>query len=180
MGKAKTSVADVRKLIASEEGQLAKLRARREAFAAAEEKAFAALVQQREALAAQLDELAAQLAQLQGAAAPEATPVGRPKGAKKPGPVPKRAKKAAKKARGRPRGKRQGMTLRDAVTKIMSAAGKPVRAPQVASQLKALGYKTTSKDPVNMVSALLAQTKEFRRVRKGLYTLAASAKKRTG
>ena len=180
MGKAKTSVADVRKLIASEEGQLAKLRARREAFAAGEEKAFAGLVRRREALAAQLDELAGQLEQLQGAAAPEAEAPARPKGAKKPGPAPKRAKKAAKKARGRPRGKRQGMTLRDVVTKIMSDAGEPVRAPQVASQLKALGYKTTSKDPVNMVSALLAQTKEFHRVQKGLYTLARSAKEKAG
>ena len=177
----KTSVADVQKLIESEECELAKLRARREAFAAQEQEAFAELVRRREALAAELDEMASELAELRGEAAPVEEIAAERRKPPKRAPAPKRAKKAAKRRRGRPKGRRQGLALRDAVRKILADGGKPMRAPQVASQLDAVGYKTASSDPVNMVSALLAQTKkEFRRVRRGLYTIAKSGKQKAG
>jgi len=161
VAKSRPSLAEVEHLIASEKAELAQLRKRREALgeaAAAEEKGYKQLTQRRDTLAAQLGELAAELAQLRGQAG-------------------RRTVKTAKKAAGRPKRRRQGKgTLRDAVSKILAGAGKPLRAPEIVAQLKASGYKTKSKDPVSMISATLAQTKDFRRVSRGLYTLAKSAR----
>ena len=197
VAKAKTSVAAVRKLIGSEEQALAKLqkrrkalmaaeeeefanlKAKREAFAAAEEKAQAALVSRREALTAQLEEIAAQIAALGGEAAPEPKAEVEAEKPKKPTKV-KRAKKKA--ARGPAKAKKEGrgITLREAIGKIISSAGKPMRASEIASKLGSTGFKTKSKSPANLVSATLAQSKDFQKVRKGLYRLARSARKAAG
>jgi hypothetical protein len=46
-----------------------------------------------------------------------------------------------------------------------------MRAKEVAAKLAESGYKTASGNLGNIVSATLAQGKNFRRVRRGLYTL---------
>jgi len=53
-------------------------------------------------------------------------------------------------------------------------AGKPMRAAEIAEKLPETGFKTKSKGVRNMVSAVLGQSKDFRRVRKGLYTVRGS------
>jgi len=86
----------------------------------------------------------------------------------------KRAKKraAAKPVgAGRPKGKRQSKTLRAAVVEILGKSGKAMRAAEIAKELANTGYESKSKDVKNVVSVLLPQSKEFRRVRKGLYAL---------
>jgi hypothetical protein len=67
---------------------------------------------------------------------------------------------------------KKAMTLREAVAAIFSEAGHPMRAPEVAARLSAVGYETTSKDPANLVITVLRQSRHFRRLSMGLYELA--------
>lgn len=153
MAKSVKTVADLGKLLAEEE------------------QAIAALKSKRQALAAEVAELAAEIAELKGApvAAPKPKAEAPAKPGRKPGKEPGRkpAKKAAAK-RGR---KRSGTSTRDIIVGILRDSDKPMRAAQIAERLVAAGAKTKSKNPKNMVSALLAQSKEFKRVDKGLYTV---------
>ena len=154
MAKSVKTVADLGKLIAEEE------------------KAIAALRSKREALAAKVAELAAEIAQLRGAPAAEAEPKAKPaakKRGRKPGKkaVAKPAGKAAVK-RGR---KRSGTSTREIIIGILRDADKPMRAAEIAERLAAAGAQSKSSNPKNVVSALLAQSKEFKRVDKGLYTV---------
>lgn len=186
----KTTVADVQQMIAAEKEAIECLRRARGEALDAEKEAFAELKEQREAwlkaersecealearrqeLAAQIEELAAQLAVLKGEPAPAAAPA-----AVEAAPAPaRRGRPKGKRRVGRPRGKRGGLTLREAIAQILAASDMPLRAKQIAGRLQDQGYTTTSKNPINMVSALLGQTKAFRRVRKGLYTLDRRAK----
>ncbi len=149
MAKRVKTVAGVAQLIAAEEMTLERLRSRRQR------------------LAADLDALAEQIASLRG----ETRGAVRPKA--KPAPKRGRPKKKAR----RVRRKRQKITLRQAIGMILGKADKPLRASEIAQQLSAAGYKTKSKDPANLISAVLGQTKEFRRVGKGIYTVTKKAAK---
>lgn len=203
MAKNRTSVVDVRKLITAEEEQLAKLRKRREALLAAEEREFAKLkkrredaaaaeqrgyeklAQKREALAAQVAALADQIAELGGAAVPVEAPApvrkrkkrrkaaGRPAKKAPAAPKAKKAPVVRKPAKAKGKGK---VTLRAAVAQVIAAAGRPMRASEIAAALGDTGYQSASKNMKNMVSATLAQAKDFRRVRKGLYGIRKTAK----
>ena len=112
---------------------------------------------QRVALQKELNALAAEIASLKGAGIGVSAKVGR-KG------------KRSGKRRGRPPGHR-GKGLKAVVVEILTKAGNPLRAGEIASKLAETGYKTSSSDPRNMVSATLAQGKQFKRVRRGLYAL---------
>ncbi len=163
-------------LMAVEAEEFARRKAKREAFAVAEAKEQQAIVGRREALTTQLQEIATQIAALGGQAAPKPKAEVEAEKPKKPA----KAKRAKKKAVSRPaKAKKQGrrITLREAIGKILAGAGKPMRASEIAPLLKATGVKTRSKSPGNLVSATLAQSKEFRKVATGLYTVAKSAKK---
>jgi ABC-type transporter Mla subunit MlaD len=120
---------------------------------AQEEQAIQELRRKRQALAAILEELAGVVSQLRGGR--EAAPLARV------------AKKPVRRARRR----RRGTPLREIVAEILQKADKPMRAAEIAEQLPAAGYTTRSKNPKNMISVMLAQSKDFRRVGKGLYTL---------
>jgi len=127
---------------------------------AAEEKAIAALRKRREALEGKLAALASDIAVLTGgrgiAVATSSKRKKAPNGRRTAG---KRKKRGS------------GKSLRAAVAEIITKAGEPLRAAEIADKLKSVGYKTMSSDPRNMVSALLAQSSDFKRVRKGLYTV---------
>jgi len=125
-----------------------------ERFLAQEVQALEELRRRREALAAELEGLRGAISQLRGAA-------------------PKAAARAVvrRKPARRARRRRRGRALRQVVAEILQKAGKPMRAAEIAEQLPAAGYQTKSKNPKNMISVMLAQAKDFRRVRKGLYTL---------
>jgi len=112
---------------------------------------------QRKALQKELSALAAEIASLKG---------GKIVGAAKVGRKGRRGRK-----RGRPPGRRTGKGLKAVVVEIMGKTGKPMRAGEIAQKLADAGYKTSSGDPRNMISATLAQGKEFKRVRRGLYAL---------
>ena len=114
---------------------------------ATEEKAIQYLKTRRKALEAELDELAAQIATLKGGKGVMAAP------------------KRGRKRRGR------GKSLRAAIAEIITDAGEPLRAAEIAEKLPEAGFRTKSNNPRNMVSAVLGQSDDFRRVRKGLYTL---------
>jgi hypothetical protein len=128
---------------------------------AAEEKAIAELQEKRKAIEAAIDKLAEDIKALKGgevavkAAAPFMKVHRGPKpGGRRPGRKPIGAK-----------------SIREAIADILTEAGEPMRAGDIAQKLVTSGYKTKSKDPRNMVSAILGQSKEFVRVRKGLYSL---------
>ena len=116
-----------------------------------------ALNENKERIAAQIQSIKSGLAHLLGKA-PEA-PEAEEKPARRKG------------RRRRKRAKRQATTLRQAVAEIMKSAGKPMRASEISEQLQTSGHKTRSRDPKNMVSAILGQGREFKRVSKGLYAL---------
>ena len=61
--------------------------------------------------------------------------------------------------------------LREVVAEILRNAGNAMRAGEIAEQLAAAGYMTRSKNPKNLISVMLAQSGEFVRVGKGLYTV---------
>ena len=124
-----------------------------------EEAALAALRKRREELAAGLDALAQQVGELAGTAvAAPAAPAK--KGGRKKGE--ETVRKVARK-----RGKK---TLQQAVTEILNSSPKPMRASEIAAQLTKVDYTTKSKDPANMVSAVLGKKGAFVRAAKGLYT----------
>ena len=126
-----------------------------ERLLAQEEKSIDELRRKRQQVAAELDELAGSVAKLKGGAA------------QKP-----RAKRAVrKKAAARPRRKRGGKSLREGIVEILSKSDRPMRAREIAEALMKSGYATSSSNPQNMVSALLAQGDDFRRLRRGLYTV---------
>jgi len=122
-------------------------------FLAAEEKELLKLSERREQLASALDALAGEITQLKGEAGIEPA-------------APKR--RARRRRRRRRRGEK---TVREIVAGILRKAGRPMRAPEIAPLLLAAGCKTRSKNPVNMVSAILGQSPNFKRVGKGLYTV---------
>jgi len=135
------TVAGLARLLASEQAALAKLR------------------KLREGLAAGLDTLAQQVGKLAGTAAAAPAP-----------PAKKRGRKKRKKTVRKVAVKRGKKTLQQAVTEILNSSSKPMRASEIAAQLSKVGYKTKSKDPANMVSAVLGKKGGFVRAAKGLYT----------
>ncbi len=143
MAKDVKTVANLARLIAQEEGAVKELR------------------RKREQIAAELDALASVIAQLKGE-------TGRKEGART---ATARKKTVRKKIRRRVSQKRGAKSLQQAVTEILSKSGKPMRAGEVAGQLSEVGYKTRSKNPKNMISAVLGQSPQFTRVRTGVYTI---------
>jgi hypothetical protein len=71
--------------------------------------------------------------------------------------------------------RRAGGTLPDAITKVLAAAGKPMRLRDIAQAVKAAGYKSASRDFYNVVSQALHAKPQFKNVRRGFYRLDASA-----
>ena len=143
-----TTLADVRKMVAGEEAELARLRARREE------------------LAGEMAAVAQSIASLRGVgkaaeAAQEEAPV-------KPVVKGRKRRKAGKKT-----------TLKGAVAAVLTQADGSMRAPEIVAELGAVGYESASKDPTKRVSTLLGQSKEFRKVSRGLYTIARSGKGQT-
>jgi len=125
---------------------------------AEEQKALAELKRKRQQLDSELEELAGQVAQLKGSAGRKAA-----------------ARPARKKPARRPRRKRGGKSLREGVAEILSKSDRAMRAREIAEELIKSGYVTSSTNPQNMVSALLAQSDQFKRVRRGLYTVKKAA-----
>jgi hypothetical protein len=169
VASSEVTVAEVEQLIAAERQKLDDLRERRESLAAAvaqEEKTYEDLVARRESVRSDLESLAEDLERLrgQGPDVTEKRAAAPPAKSKKP-----KSKQTTKKGRA---GKKGGKpTLKDAMVKILSDADKPMRAKDIAAKLPDAGYKTKSKNPAGMVSAQLGQGDEFRRVRRGVYTL---------
>ena len=143
MAKARKTVAEIVDVLAAETQAIEKLR------------------QRRQTLEKEIDSLAREIAALRGVGAPVARPKVRPK---------KRA--ARKKVSAKEPVRRPGRkTLRSAIAEILGKSGKAMRAAEIAEQLPKVGYKSTSKNLKALVSFSLPKTKEFRRVRKGLYAL---------
>jgi hypothetical protein len=84
-------------------------------------------------------------------------PLGRPKGVKK-GP-----------GRGR---RSDGKTLIDVLREVLKGSAKGMRAKDIASAAVKAGYHTAAKDFYGIVAAALRDKKSFKRVRRGVYTLA--------
>ena len=120
---------------------------------AVEEKAIRHLREKRQAIEGDLDKLAAEIAALKGGGK------GLKGGSLGVGRVRRRKPRAG------------GKSLREAMAEVIKKAGKPLRAAEIADKLSSVGYKTQSTDPRNMVSAMLAQSSDFRRVKKGLYVV---------
>jgi hypothetical protein len=125
-----------------------------EKLLAAEGQAVARLRQKRQALEAQLDELAGVISRFRG---------GREKTA---AAAPVRPRRVVRRKR-----RRGGKTLRAAIAEVLGGSSKPMRARDIAQKMGAAGFKTSSKNLNNMISATLAQTGDFKRVGKGLYAL---------
>ena len=73
---------------------------------------------------------------------------------------------------------RGGMTLPQAITKVLTGAGKPMRLKVITQAVLDGGYETTSKDFYNVVSQTLHTRDEFKNVARGVYTLAGRASAR--
>ncbi len=80
--------------------------------------------------------------------------------------TPTRKKTAKKRAR-----KSRGPSTREAMIEILRASEKPLRVAQIVERLAASGCETKSVNPKNMVGAMLAQSSDFKRVDRGLYTV---------
>ena len=152
---------------------------------AAKEKQLGKLVAQRKKLASTLESIDRVIALLGGEIPPtrrrRGRPPGRPKLAKKRvkrGRKPKKVKKArkakkAKKAKKVKRGRRAtGKPLAEYLKKVLGAAKAPMRAKEIVPAVRKAGYKTFSKDFYGIVATALRDKKTFKRVSRGVYTLA--------
>jgi hypothetical protein len=121
--------------------------------------------------------LAAELAMIDGRIAllggkPAATPrLGRP---------PKGAKRGKRAKLGRPPGRRQvggvaGKSLKEFLVDAMKN-GETMRARDLTDAVLAAGYATKDRNFRQTVASALAGDKRFRRIRRGMYKLAAAAK----
>jgi len=93
------------------------------------------------------------------------------------GVVAKPAAKPAAAGGGKPKavaGRKRGRkaTLTDAILKVLSGSGKPLSVSEIAEGLKALRFKTRSKNLPNLVREALTRVKGVKRVARGIYTTA--------
>lgn len=125
----------------------------------AKERALGRLVSRRKILAAHLAALDRRIASLNGAA----LSVGAGAGGKR-----------ARRRRGR--GRRRRATGKPLVSYIQAVLGKAkggLRAKDVMKAVVKAGYPTCSKDFYGIVAAALRDTSKFKRLKRGVYTLAA-------
>ena len=138
------------------------------------EKAIEALRVRRKALAEDVRALSAEIVQMRGEAVdapvqadPAPTKLAREKATKKRVRRAAEAPKVAKK----PGRQTRGPSTREAMLEILRASERPLRVAQIVGRLAASGCKTKSVNPKNMVGAMLAQSSDFKRVDRGLYTV---------
>ena len=151
MAKARKTVAQLGKLLAEAEKAIDVLRVRREALA--------------EDVRALSAEIAQMTGETDGAPVPakSARKMAATKRIRKASRVPKAAQKSG--------GKTRGPSTREAMIEILRTSEKPLRVAQIVERLAASGCKTKSVNPKNMVGAMLAQSSDFKRVGRGLYTV---------
>ena len=121
---------------------------------AEKEEALRKLGATRKELTTQLEKVDTRIAELEGA------PV---KKARKPAAVTTR--------RGLPKASGRGKTLKQAITEVLGADRKALRAKEIAAVLPSVGYTSKSKNLLTMIGAALSKTPEFKRVARGKYRL---------
>jgi len=142
------TIAELKRELAAKERQLDKLQA------------------DRKKLQRQLDVIDRQIVAMGGEAPAAPARRGRRKAARK---TTKAARKAGKAAR---RGRRTtGKPLAEYIQKVL-AGGEPMRAKHITAAVKKAGYKSGAKDFYGIVAATLRDEKLFKRVSRGVYTLA--------
>ena len=155
---------------------------------AATEKALTRASAERKKVAAMLDSLDSEIAALSGGAAPARATRKKAKKARKKVARKKvvrkkaagkkvarkkvvRRKAAAKKTVGRA-GPGGGPSLVVFIRDLLSGAKDGMRAKDIATGVTKSGYKTKSKDFYGIVAAALRDPKNFKRLARGVYTLA--------
>jgi chromosome segregation ATPase len=141
---------------------------------AAKEKQLDKAVAERSRLATRLAELDAEIAALGGAPAPKrkkrrkaAKKAGRKPGRKPGRPAKKKAakRKVAKKAR-------RGKPLAAYIVGVLKGAAGGMRVKNVMAAVVKAGYATQSKDFYGIVAATLRDETKFKKISRGVYTLA--------
>lgn len=132
-----------------------------------------ALVKEKATLEARLAEINEALGVASESAAAPAEPAGRrgrPPAAKKKAAA--RKKVAAKKKVGRKRGGRgkNKVGLKDTVIQVLRE--KPMKRAEIVAAVKAAGYKFTTKNPLNSVSAMLYSDKKTFKNNGGTFSVA--------
>ncbi len=143
---------------------------------AAKEEQLAKLVSQRTKLASQLESVNSDILALGGEIPParrrRGRPPGRPKAAKE---LVRRGRKPIIKPtmvkRGRGGRRATGALLADYLKQVLSEAETPMRAKDIGPAVRKAGYKTFSKDFYGIVATALRDTKKFKRVSRGVYTV---------
>ena len=162
-----TSIAELRRLIQIKEKQLATLQSQRGKAAkdlAAIDREIAALTSEARAKKTRKKRKKRKAAaKPKPQAAPEPKKVKRVKKVKKVKKA-KRVKEAAPKRR-----RAAGTSLADNIARVLSEAGKGMRAKDIGDAVLKGGYKTVSKDFTAVVAVTLATNKRFKRVDRGVY-----------
>jgi len=147
MAERGTSLSDLRKMIADEEAELAKLRARREE------------------LARDLGGVAQAIVALRGTEGATAAAEAQPKKAvmKRRGRRMARGKKAAAPVK--------GIGLGDAIMQVLGKSRKALTPTQIAEELPKTGYALKGGHPATIVSMALGRGKQFEKTGDGAYRL---------
>jgi len=65
-----------------------------------------------------------------------------------------------------------GKTLMDTIKDVLAASGKPMTPKDIVKAVMKAGYKSRAKDFYGMVAKALLTEDAFKRVKRGVYTLA--------
>jgi hypothetical protein len=137
---------------------------------AAQEKRVTKLVVQRKQLAARLRDLDAQIVGLGGEVPAAPKKPGRKPGKKVAKPVRRGRKPAAKRAKRRKRA--TGRPLAEYIIDVLKKAGGGMRVKDVMAAVRKAGYASMSKDFYGIVAATLRDSKQFKKLSRGVYALA--------
>jgi hypothetical protein len=135
------------------------------------EKELDRLLVQREKLAAKLKGIDKKIVVMGGEVPHGKRGPGRPRKLRKSAKKTPHARKALMRIRRRP-GRATGKPLLEYLREILGKAPKGLRARDIALAVRDAGYKTYSKDFYGIVAAALRDKNNFKRLSRGIYTLA--------